>query len=318
MSDIDDDAIMLGLSPAEFNRQIGATTGDPADRHWSASDDDQTPPSAHRLVVLSQPWGWAELLVRAPFDYRIEAIGVVPPGLAVHPDMVEAHRATSWNSRGLPLSAAGVGAGAGLALPTVLGAHAGWIAISLGLGALVGTGLGVQLRRRYGRLREITRRLETTSTLGATLVEVTRRFTQIRHTIAAFDQDELDRSSSELVKSTALDLGRSPEEVLRNIHQAMWDLAADESEDSAAAVLHVIDEMGRRVDAAEDDAGRLRSAARVMDFDEPVEPVDSTPPMRATVAGLAQALQDMDRAAEGRRQALDQIRRLNGHESQDG
>lgn len=211
-----------------------------------------------------------------------------------------------------------MGAAAGLAIPSVLGAPAGWIALSLGLGALVGTTLGVQLRRRYARLRHLTRRLEMTSTSAATIFDAVRQFTRIRHTIAALGEGETDRSSKEAVKSTALDLGRLPEDVLRDVHQAIWDLAAGESADSAATVLSVIVEMGQRVDAAADDAARLRSSARFIDLGEAVEQVDSTPARRATAAQLGELLQGMDRAAEGRLQALNQIRRLNGYEPSGG
>jgi hypothetical protein len=313
-----DDAMMLGLIRADFNHKVGAAGRELAERRRYAFQHGQTPPAAHRLIVLAQPWGWAELLVRSPFDYRIEAIGVVSPGLPVLPDMVEAHRATFWNSRGLPLSGGCLSATVGSAVAIALDAPAGWIALSLGCGAVVGTGFGFQVRRRYGRLRDLTRRIEASSPSGFTLIEAARRFMRIRNAIHTFDRAAPGSSGCEVQERTSLELGRAPEEVLHDIHRALWDLADGQSEDSAEAVLAVIGELELRVAAAVDDAVSLNRAVRVPDPPESAGRLTSIPARRAIVDRLTQAVQDMDRVAEARGQALNEIRRLNGHPSSGG
>jgi hypothetical protein len=309
----DDDAMMLGLIRAEFNHKMGTACCDLAERRRYAFDHGQIPPAAHRLVILAPPWGWAELSIRAPFDYWFEAIGVVPPELPVLPDMVEAHRATFWNSRGLPLSGGCLSATVGLAVPVALDAPAGWSALSLGCGAVVGTGFGFQVRRRYRRLRDLTRRIEASSPSGVTLVEAVRRFMRIRNAIRT-----LDRAAPGSFGCEGLDLGRAPEVLLYDIHRAVWDLADGESEDSAEAVLAVIGELELQVAAAVRDAVRLQTVGRVSDLPDSVRRLTSTPVRTATVDRLTEAVQDMDRAAEARGQALNEIRRLNGHPPTEG
>lgn len=311
MGDLDDDAMLLGVSPAEFAGRIGVPPDDFPRSSGAAADRGAAVFAPHRQLVLVPPWGWAELSVHAPFDYRIEAVGVVPPGIAVCPEVIQAHRPSFWNSRGLPLTAAGLGAAGAAAAPVVLGAHPGLTTASMGFGALMGAGSGLRLSRRYRWLREATRRLEISSSEGDAVVGMIRLFMHIRHVVEAFDEvgDRLVplRSSP----GPVLELGLPTQAVLLAVHRCIWQAITGEGVPASTA-LDVVGEVSRRVEAAADDALALHLASRVMDVGEPLQ--TSRRGQTTSVRELIEAVDSMDHAAAGRRLALSQLRRLNGHD----
>lgn len=311
MGNLDDDAVLLGVRSAELADLVGMQPDDSLRTPGAALGAGPAVFTAHHQLVLVPPWGWAELSVRAPFDYRIDAIGVVPPGITVRADMAHAHRLSFWNARGLPLTAAGLGAAPAFAAPLLLGAGPGATTASVAVGALVGAGLGVHLSRRYRRLRVVTQRLEIASSDSGAVVGLIRHLMRIRQIVAAFDDVVGPAVPLPTTSGPALELGVSVQAMLLAVHRCIWQTIAGEGV-SASTALEVVGDLSGRVEAAAQDAFALHNASRLADLDEPIQ----LPRLRevTAVGELIRTVDSMDRAAAGRRLALRELRRLNGHD----
>lgn len=103
----------------------------------------------------------------------------------------------------------------------------------------------------------------------------------------------------------------SAQAVLLAVHRCIWQAIAGEGV-TASTALDAVGEVRRRVEAAAEDAWALQMASRVVDLGEPVQ--SSRGERTTSVGELIGAVDSMDRAAVGRRVALSQLRRLNGHD----
>lgn len=262
----------------------------------------KTPRQTTREVRINARWGWTFWQVDEHGGYSLVEVAVARPGTGRnHRTLMLANAdnagwmRTLGGAGGAGLGAIGGLAGFAVTTPALLIAGAG--------GAL-GVGAAVWARRRLNRWVDDSVRLRDGILTRLSVTRAARQMNLIDFKIRDFHAHMAAVAADHGTDPVPLPLTDSRDFILDEIHQAVWDLASEQSSDTAGKVLAELQRIGREIDAAVATAWSTWHAARV---EIPPDPALSRPTV-ARLRRLSGSVQDSHTASLS---AANDVRRIN-------
>lgn len=276
-------------------------------------------PQYEEMVITAPPWGWLHYLVNIDGAVNLIGFGIRRPGARV--PLALAARAQHRNSTLL----VSIGAGSGGIATMITGFASGMTtAVELPLVAATvcaGAAVGWKSMRYLDSTADDSRLMVFTDypdspddeTRLSAAENSMIRFAQVRCALSTYQREMAAASKQDSLEPLALPNGFTPSELVDHLHQAVWDLVADESADSPADIFDGIEDIVGAVDTAIESAWSTRRASIVKE--DAAIPFPPQQPRRRTVEDLRSLQRSLAKSLEAAHQGEQDLRRLNGHDS---